>query len=329
MTVEAKLEQPVETPVPQELKATPEEAPAELKEASRADIEKKVIEKNAEVPKVEVEEEPEAKPAEPKKPEEPKDEPQDPAERMKRSIQKRIDKEVAKRKTLEEQLAEKDAELARLKTSPEKPKDEKREPTDADIRAALKKAREDGDMDFEAQILEYMVQKKANAIADERIRSIEERNTNAAKAQKEQATKWVSLNQDFLVYNEDGKPDYKHPMSLTNQEGLLYTHAMQLYKDPELRQSVYNDPDVFMGFRRAVTDAYRELYDKGIYKPLSKTQGKTDGVAPKRTEVLAEPTSESSDEPSSTASAPMSDADKVREEIKRRNAFLRKREPAY
>jgi hypothetical protein len=337
---EGKLEKPAETAIPSELvktkpvEATEANSPDEFADTTRQELEKAVIEKNAEIPQPEsddsdaspaIEADGEKPPVE--KAEEPKEE--SAVDRIKRSVQKRIDKEVSKRKTLEEQLAEKEAELERLKTSKETPKEpakgDKEEPTDAQVRAALKKAREDGDVEFEAQVLEYMVQRKANEIADARIKQIEERETSKVEEQKKIHASWISLNNDYMVYGDDGKPDAKHPMSLINQEGLLYTTAMSLYQDKELAPKFYADPDRIMGFRRAVADAYRELYQQGVYKPIKKEVAQPDGATPKRKPVLADPDADSSDEVTTPSSNQMSDADKVREEYKRRNQFHKQR----
>jgi len=80
-----------------------------------------------------------------------------------------------------------------------------------------------------------------------------------------------------------------------------------------------------MGFRRAVADAYREIHRQGLIKTP-----KGEVVIPERKEtraVLADPSTDSSEEvaqPNNSNS--LSDAEKVREEIKARNKnrFIRK-----
>ena len=246
-------------------------------------------------------------------------------DKVKAKIQKRIDKEVAKRKTLEEQLAEKEAEIAALKAQSSKPAeiaaDPKREPTDAEIRAALIKAKQDGDVEFEVQILEYMAERKAKAEREAAMKDIEARESTQKAVTTKQQADWVQLNRDFMVYDDSGKPDMKHDMSLSNQEGILYRTAMELYQDPELKRSLYNDTDTIQGFRRAVNDAYREIYSNGLLKggapkPSSGEGLPSNPVTPKRA-PLAEPGSESSED---MAPSPknLSDTEKVIEEIHER-----------
>lgn len=333
MTDEAKveLETPKSTPIPEEVKDTPKQTPEDQTVSARSQIENQVIEDNAKIPEPLVEEpsEPEKKSEEETPKETPHSEPEtkeDPVDRIKKSVQKRIDKEVAKRKTLEEQLAEKEAELERLRKPGQEPKnaDTKREPTDAEIQAALKKAREDGDVDFEVQILNYAIERKANQIADQRVKAIEERTSTQTAKQKKQQEDWIALNSDYLVRDESGNADINHPLSLTNQKGLLYTTALSLYQDKDLRQSLYNDPDSIQGFRRAVSDAYREIMQQGLYKPVKKEVADD---TPKRnpTQQLAEPSSDADDGIQTQRVTQMSDAEKVREEIKARQNYRKKR----
>lgn len=326
------LETPKDTPMPKEVAETPQTSPDDQAVSVRSEIEKSVIEENAKLPEPEVEEPSETE--EKKSEETPKETPrsetetkEDPVDRIKKSVQKRIDKEVAKRKTLEEQLAEKEAELESLRKSGQEtksPTDTKREPTDAEIQAALKKAREDGDVDFEVQILNYAIERKANQIADARVKAIEERNSSQTAKQKKQQEDWIALNNDYLVRDESGQVDTNHPLSLTNQKGILYTTALSLYQDKELRSELYNDPDTIQGFRRAVADAYREIMQQGLYKPVKKEVA-VEIPQRKPTQQLAEPSTEGDEDTQTKPVTQMSDADKVREEIRARQNYRKKR----
>ena len=70
--------------------------------------------------------------------------------------------------------------------------------------------------------------------------------------------------------------------------GLLYKTAVSLYNDKELHADFYNNPDVMMGFRRAVADAYREIHQQGLIK-----NPKGEEIAPRNPrQVLADPSAE-------------------------------------
>jgi hypothetical protein len=323
--VKVVSEKPVESPVPTEiLEASPKEAPGvdtELtsSEALRKSIEEKAFEENnVEAPKVEEVVE-EVIPEQPQKTE-------DVSLKIKERIQKRIDKEVAKRKTLEEQLAETQAELAALKNNVEKPKDtsdKKAEPTDAEIMVALKKAREEGDVEFELQIIDYKTKREANRIADERIAKIQEEEKRKQEATQRQLSDWSNLQKDYSVYDDNGKVDMSHPLNLANQNGLLYKTALSLYQDPELKKDFYSDSDQITGFRRAVADAHKELLMQGIYKSKPK---EVIEVTPKKEkkpiQVLADPDASGSEDTTPSVPNDMSDTEKVRLEIKNRRKNL-------
>jgi hypothetical protein len=128
------------------------------------------------------------------------------------------------------------------------------------------------------------------------------------------------------VYDDKGQVDMKHDLTLANQKGKLFEVAMGLYNDPELHRDFYNDPDRAIGLRRAVADAYREIHQQGIIK----TAPKVDGIETRRVtrQVLADPDAvEAEDTPPSTSNL-LSDADKVREEIKQRNRMRSSRKPS-
>jgi hypothetical protein len=254
---------------------------------------------------------------------------EDVSTRIKERIQKRIDKEVAKRKTLEEQLAETQAELASLRNNVEKPKgesDKKAEPTDAEIMVALKKAREEGDVEFELQIIDYKTKREANRIADERIAKIQDEEKRKQEATQRQFNDWNNLQKDYSIYDDNGKVDMSHPLNLANQNGLLYKTALSLYQDPELKKDFYADPDQIAGFRRAVADAHKELLMQGIYKSKPKEVIEVTPKQPKRpVQVLGDPDASGGEDNTQAPSNDLSDTEKVRLEIKnrRKNLYVR------
>ena len=143
--VKAVSEQPV---VPEELNnPAPEQAPGSATDLNERDAKRKAIEDKLdevnEVVKPEVKEAPKTEVVEAK----PESVVEDDDVKLKESIQKRINKEVAKRKTLEEQLAEKEAEIERLRRNPEAKTDTPQaEPTIEQCEAYIIHCRENGDV---------------------------------------------------------------------------------------------------------------------------------------------------------------------------------------
>jgi len=252
----------------------------------------------------------------------------DPLEKIKKSVQKRIDKVVAKQKSAEEQLAEAQAEIARLKsanptqTAPDKKTDDT-PPTIEQVEAYIVKMREEGNVKEEIAAQRYLIKLEKEAA----IKEVEERQTKAqreaqAKAERENQA-LLDLAKDYVVYDDKGQPDMKSDLTLANQKGKLFEIAMGLYNDPELHKLYYNDPDRANGLRRAVADAYREIHQQGLIKTP-----KVERIVPvTRSRVsLAEPDATEVDEaPTQTNPALLSDADKVREEIKARNKMRNSR----
>ena len=286
--------------------------------------------------------EPAPLPPEPKKeaePEkvEPEPKPDDDAERLKAKISKRIGKEVAKRKTLEEQLAERDAEIAALRAGkPAVEKSEEKEPSNEDIAAALKKSREDGDTKFEVEILDYIAERKAKK---ERKSAEESYNANQAKVTERQR-KWLEIVQDYTVFDDSTGAEMKeHPMNLNNMRSQLYKTANALYLDPELKKLRYSTGTEAENLRRAVSDAYVELSRMGLEKldgksaqPETKTETIQDGKTAKERmkTTLAEPSGAAKEDVSEprTPARPKNDQEKVLDEVKYRVRYRRDREAA-
>jgi hypothetical protein len=303
-----------ETKVP----VAPEAAVAEpLIDSRRAEVEKLVQAENETFPEAEVVPvpvaEPEAKPAEVIA---------DPVEKIKQSVQKRIDKVVAQKKSVEEENAELKAELERLKANvkPETtpaPADAipDREPTIQEVKDYIKKMRAEGNVDEEIAAMDYLVDlKKKQAIAEVQERETKAQAEARQKTERELA-EWTALQRDYVKYDAQGNPDAKSDLTLANQNGLLYKTALSLYNDKELHAEHYNDPNVMHGFRRAVADAYRELHEQGLIKSSPKGEQMPQRI---NRQVLADPSAEIADDTPAPAQS-LSDADKVREEIKNRN----------
>lgn len=304
-----------ETPVTSEVSGS-----ESIIESKRTAIEALVMAENANVPEESVVVPAEIKPSEEATPEESSD----PVERIKKSVQKRINKVVAEKKSAEEELAEARAEIERLKaTKPEAPK-ETESPSDdkavtpEQVEAYIAKMSEEGNHKEVAAATRFLI-KLEKELA---LKEIEDRNQKVSQAEQAKKDKqlkdWVSLSQDYVQYDESGKPDPKGDLNLSNQNGLLYQTALGLFNDKELHRDFYFDENPIMGFRRAVADAYREIHQQGLLKPSPKGLELPEPKRPRQ--VLADPSSESGEETvQSTASSSLSDAEKVREEIKARN----------
>lgn len=247
----------------------------------------------------------------------------DPLEKIKNSVQKRIDKVVAQKKSAEQRLAEAEAEIERLKSSKAEPDAQKDNtpPTPEQVEAYIVKMREEGNVKEEVAAMRYLV-KLEKELALKEVRDEQTKTQKEADAQKAKVdAELKALANDYVVYDQAGNPDPKNDMTLSNKNGLLFKTAMSLYNDVDLHKDFYNDPNVVNGFRRAVADAYREIHQQGLIKT---PKGE---VVEKRNPrmVLAEPTAETVEETQPQSNS-LSDAEKVREEIKARNKnrFLRK-----
>src|SRR3990167_3280606 len=252
-------------------------------------------------------------------------------DRIKQAMQKRINKVVAKSKSAEEELVEARAEIAELrakleqKINAETKSEDKSPPTLAQVTAYIVKMREEGNHEEAERASDYKLQ----LIEEAAFKKIEERQKSErleaqTRTQRENQA-LVELAKDYVEYDAKGQPDMKSDMTLANQKGKLFQTAMALYQDSELNKLYYNDPDRANGFRRAVQDARRELYEQKLVTP------KVDRVGLTRDPrlSLADPAADEIEEtPAPTNSAILSDADKVREEIKQRNRLRNSRKPS-
>ncbi len=298
------------------------EAPADepFIENRRAEIENLVITKNETVP--EPEKIPEETPKIETLKEEDKVEDPDPIAKIKQSVQKRIDKVVAQKKSVEEELSEAKAELERLKTGTKTPEPTTKDdapPTIEQIEAYIIKMREEGNVKEEIAATRYLI-KVEKELAIKEVTEVQTKAQREAEAQKaKQLADWTMLSKDYETANQ------KDDMNLANQNGLLYKTALALYNDKELHADFYNNPDVIQGFRRAVADAYREIHQQGLLKNNS-PKGEIVTERKNLRMTLAEPSASESEEPSTPSFAnSLSDAEKVREEIRARNKNRLKR----
>jgi hypothetical protein len=329
------------------------EIPAEVKEAEakspgtgetpeekyvdngRVAVEDVVIKENTTFPDAVIEETPKPAETDPKEPVVEKEPERSIEDKVKEKIQKRIDKEVAKRKTAEEEAAELRAENERLKAQikpePKSEADAKREPTDAEVRAALIKAKQEGDTEFEVQILEFMAERKAKAERLAAEKAYEENQKKQSEDAQRLQSDWNGLVLDYIVRDDKGAEVKSHALNLNNQNSLLYKTALALFNDKELRASHYNDPNKVTAFRRAVGDAYREISQNNLHvkdDPKKVVPDSGDELIPSKpvrrnVAQLAEPGSETSEEPVPVKI--LSDTDKVIDEIKNRRKFIEER----
>lgn len=285
----------------------------------RAQIEQLVIAENNTFPEPEVPEVPEPKVEAPKE-----EKAEDPIQKIKDSVQKRIDKVVAQKKSAEEELAEARAEIERLKSkTPEAttPKDNT-PPTPEQVEAYIAKMQEEGNHKEAAAAIRYLVKlEKEVALKEVREEQTKVQQEEAAKKAKADA-EMKALANDYVSYNDKGEPDAKSDLTLANKNGLLFKTAITLYNDMELHKQFYDDPNPVQGFRRAVADAFKEIHQQGLIKTPKEV------IIPRNPrEVLADPDAVvPEDTTPSNNSNFLSDAEKVREEIKARNKnrFLRK-----
>lgn len=254
----------------------------------------------------------------------------DDIDRLKQRVEKRIGREVAKRKSLEDELTETRQRLAELETQVQRTvigntedrvqqtkevkteKDEDREPTDQEIATALQKARVEGNVVFELEILKYLMDRTKKQAIQEQEALVKEQQ----KKQAEVNAKFTQLVMDYTVFDDAGEIVADSPLNLNNKESLLYKTAVQLYKDPELNRQFYTGDQV-EGFRRAVGDAYRELVELGYERmPKKAEKPQSESRAKKQ---LASPDAEAPDEPAQVRSS--TPQDEIALEMKRRNQF--------
>ncbi len=164
----------------------------------------------------------------------------DVAAHVKTSMQKRIDKITAEKKTLEEKLEK--AESEKTKT------DSKKEPvfTRDDLRSATKKFMDEGDSDGLFEVMEYMTKQESKAL-EKKYRDEQDRIQENVKAKNRE---WTSV---VNHYSNDEDPT----LDIRKTGSLLFKVAKQFFEDPELGPS-YLLPGGG-GMQQAVADALAEI----------------------------------------------------------------------
>lgn len=252
----------------------------------------------------------------------------DPIKKVMSKVQKRIDKEVAKRKTIEEELAETRAELEKIREAQnvmvvgnkdDNKEKNSEEPTEQQIAAYLRKVREDGNVEEEVRVLDYIAQRRTEAAKKAALEEYAGRDKAKVEAKAKQDAQIQQLLMDYVVRDENGKIVADDPMNLANEKGLLRQTADALFHNPDLKAQ-YSDADKVMAYRRAVNDAFRTIYQLGLNNPSMETVESAPKL--KRKAVLVEPSSDTGEEVSDASPQRLrSDQDKVIDEIKNRRSF--------
>jgi hypothetical protein len=174
-------------------------------------------------------------------------------EAEKNNVQKRIDKLTAQIKQLREENEE-------LKTTVSKPTDEKKKTkyTMEQLKGALQKARAEGDIDLEMDVLAYMKE----STKDEIIDMYQGEQSRVSEAQKQIAEEWhdVLRRYDYLAAEKQPElyPGSKKDLNLKDQKSLLFRLASALFTDPQTAQEYRYKG----GQRQAVADALTQILRK-------------------------------------------------------------------
>lgn len=253
-------------------------------------------------------------------------------ERIKQKMEKRINKEVGKRKTLEERLEEAEKEVARLKEERENPKEEKEdsknsEPTEQQVRQYMVKMREEGNVEEEMAALDYLFKIREEAA----IKRVQEEQNKQQMSVQEENTKYQKLVQDYTVYDDNDNIVMNDDLNLANQDSKLFKTAMSLYQDTALKER-YSDSDKITGFRLAVSDAHQQLVQlerAGKIKLNSNKESTKITKEAKPRDIasqLASPDADgASDEQPPKKSGNLSDVEKVKQEMIERAKFKNSR----
>lgn len=299
------------------------ETPEPVEINKREAIEEAVIAENEIIPEIVPEVVEEVKP-ETKTETKPEDENLDPVEKIKRATQKRIDKLTAKSKSAEEELAEARLEIERLKDNPKVPEKEvvladDAPPTLEQVEDYIAQKHAEGNHKEAAKATRYLMQlEKENAFKEieEKQKKVQTQTLQETTRQNQQMKE---LANDYVVLDDSGKPDISADMTLANQKGLLFKLAKDYFDDRARHSERYDDPNPVMGFRRAVADAYRDIAEHNRMNKLT-PKGEETVVRRTRSAALADPDAAFSDEAPSQSNhtSTLSDAEKVRDEIKSR-----------
>jgi len=233
-------------------------------------------------------------------------------------------------KSAEEELAELRAENERLKANPKEPEVETVKddapPTIEQVEDYIAQMQSEGNHKEATKAIRYMVQlEKAQAIKEIQDQQNKVQTQTQAETVRANA-EMKALASDYVAYDDSGKPDITSDMTLANQKGLLFKLAKDYFDDKDRHAERYNDPNIVNGFRRAVADAYRDITEHNRQNKFIPKGEETVTRRANRSAALADPDASFSDETptQSTHTSILSDADKVRDEIKSRQKLFRR-----
>ena len=172
----------------------------------------------------------------------------------KSGYEKRIDKLTARLKTAEERLTKYEA----------KESSETGKYTKPQLRAAFKKAFDNGDADLALDIMDYMTDQTKDDIRKEYLAEQD----RIRRAQQAQASEWTQVVESYKDYSDPDQEIYagsSKDLDITNHKSLLYQTAVRLFnaQQEELFQR-YHRPG---GQELVVADALQLIIKKKRGKP--------------------------------------------------------------
>lgn len=187
------------------------------------------------------------------------------------NIQKRIDKEVAKRKALEDENKYL-RELMQQKSKPEEKSDDSdtKEYTREQLQRAFLKAHNEGDAELMFEVFNHMM-----TSTDKKLRSdYESQQKKMIETQQKIQEEWSNVVTEYSDLADDTiYPGARKDLNLKDANSLLYRTATQLYtaNDPELRKLYQKEG----GQRLAVADALnyilKDKRSKGLFNKVKDT----------------------------------------------------------
>jgi hypothetical protein len=238
-----------------------------------------------------------------------------PVEKTKDNVQKRIDQLTA-------QIKELKAENDKLKTPEEKKSSDKPQYTEAQLKAALKKAFDEGDHELAMEIFDYKVGKAQEDL----IKMYNDERNKAVEGQKAVVTEWNKVCNDYskVWADDDGKeiyPNAKNELSLGSESSLLYRLALKMYTESrdENGRLIYNTQG---GQRQAVADAVTQILRKRRTSadPAKKVMERKLAKAKRKASIPSTSSTEGGD----TAKL-RSSGDKLQDYLSERKKFLNER----
>lgn len=182
----------------------------------------------------------------------------EPEEEKKSGVQKRIDRLVAEKKSLEERLS-------KLEQAPKKD-DNQPEYSEAQLRAAMAKAVEENDANLMYEIMDYRVKKAQK----EAIDGEKKRQSELYDAQQRHQREWTSAVDEYSYLADTEDPELfkgsHRELNINDPQSMLYRLAAKLYNDKERAERYGKDG----GQRLAISDALRMILRKRNTKAESK-----------------------------------------------------------